>query len=158
MSRTRWASGLRQTCSLITPALALLIGLAPASARADSVDVDRTLLSSTQLQDFGARLRPQQRRGNTALASGLPLQVAALSPKLGGSALPTPVPEPIPPVALAAAPVAAASTATAPAPPPALAAVSTQLLAATAPRSPVANVAPEPRFDLTINNAPAARC
>ena len=177
MSRTRWANGLRHRCQLALPALALLGAMAPVTASTGSDEADRAVLTSAQLQDLGALLRPQQGRGNTAQASGLPLQFAALSTAPGRNLQPAPLPASMPPAAAATAVVAVAppapptptanSTAnsTAPAFVPAasaapaeqVATAGTQLLATNTPRSPATTAAPEPRFDLAINNAPAAQ-
>ena len=177
MSRTRWATGLRHRCQLALPALALLGAMAPVTASTGSDEADRAVLTSAQLQDLGALLQPQQGRGNTAQASGLPLQFAALSTAPGRNLQPAPLPASMPPAAAATAVVAVAppapptptanSTAnsTAPAfvsaasaaPAEQVATAGTQLLATNTQRSPATTAAPEPRFDLAINNAPAAQ-
>ena len=177
MSRTRWATGLRHRCQLALPALALLGAMAPVTASTGSDEADRAVLTSAQLQDLGALPRPQQGRDNTAQASGLPLQFAALSTAPGRNLQPAPLPASMPPAAAATAVVAVAppapptptanSTAnsTAPAFVPAasaapaeqVATAGTQLLATNTQRSPATTAAPEPRFDLAINNAPAAQ-
>ena len=185
MSRNPGATGLHRRCRLTVSTLALLTGLAPAAARAGGDDADRALLTSAQLQDRGALLRPPQRRGNLALTSGPALQIAALAPALSRNAQPTTLDAPPPPLAVAVvappalataspahapthAPANAPTHASTPAPAPTrtpstaaaeqpLAAASPQLLAAAAPRNPTSLAAPEPRFDLAINNAPAAQ-
>ena len=177
MSRTRWATGLRHRCQLALPALALLGAMAPVTASTGSDEADRAVLTSAQLQDLGALPRPQQGRDNTAQASGLPLQFAALSTAPDRNLQPAPLPASMPPAAAATAVVAVAppapptptanSTAnsTAPAfvsaasaaPAEQVATAGTQLLATNTQRSPATTAAPEPRFDLAINNAPAAQ-
>ncbi len=91
----------------------------------------------------------------------LPLPVAPLP--MAVAVLPAPVaPIPVAPLPLplpAPATVAAPPPAALPAPAPVtlLATVSPQLLAAAPARLPPAVSAPEPRFDLSVNNAPAAQ-
>ena len=92
----------------------------------------------------------------------LPVPVATL-PEAAPAAAPmpatAPAAAPMPPAVAAATPAPAPATAlgAAPAAKTLLAAVSPQLLAATPARVPPPLSTPEPRFDLSVNNAPAAQ-
>lgn len=112
--------------------------LAPAAAWADDNDALRLRTASVQLQDLDALLRPQPRRAQALANADRPLQVAVLAP-------------------LASSPAARPEPAPVPAPNTVVAAVSPQLLAAAPARLPAPLSAPEPRFDLAVNNAPAAQ-
>ena len=111
--------------------------LAPAAAWANDNDALRLRTASVQLQDLGALLRPQPRRAQAVAKADRPLQVALLAPLASSpAARPEPAPLPVPDTVVAAA--------------------SPQLLAAAPARLPAPS-APEPRFDLAVNNAPAAQ-
>ena len=87
-----------------------------------------------------------------------PIPVAPLPLPLPVLAAPLPAPAPAPTLqAPARAPAPATVALPAPAPVTLLATVSPQLLAAAPARLPPAVSAPEPRFDLSVNNAPAAQ-
>ena len=137
MNRTLRATGLRSSLALAIAAPLLLAQ----TAHAGTDTPDRSRISSAALQDLGALLRPQSRRASTLNDINGPLRLAALSP-----------------IGVAAAPVTATAQAQAPALANAqVAAANPQLLAAVSTRSPATPSPPEPRFDLAINNAPAAQ-
>ncbi len=164
MNRTLRATGLRSSLALALAAPLLLAQTAHAGTDAP----DRSRISSAALQDLGALLRPQSRRASAVNDNRGPLQLAALSPKGVAAAAPPAAPalQAAPEVLMAAAPVPAPIPAPVPAHPqaqaPALAnaqvaAANPQLLAVVSARSPAATTTPEARFDLAINNAPAAQ-
>ena len=146
------------------PLLALL--LAPLAAHAALSDQDPAVrLAVAQMQDLSAMLRPQSRQQadrQPPVAVSLPALPAAPAPPAPLLAAAAP-----PVVTLSAAAPIATPTAT-PAEPVAALTVP-QLLAANVPAAPallmaaapVRNPAPvavaEPRFDLSVNNAPAAQ-
>ena len=183
MNKTLRANGLRSSLAL---AMAAPLLLSPtARAGTDAPDVNR--ISSAALQDLGALLRPQSRRASAVNDTRGPQQLAALAPKWVASAMPqavspdaqtalataatsatpaTPVAPTALPVIAAAVPVPMSVPMSVPdsvqAQAPALAhgqvaAANPQLLATVAVRSPAVTTPPEPRFDLAINNAPAAQ-
>ncbi len=149
------------------PLLALL--LAPLAAHAAlSVQDPAVRLAVAQMQDLSAMLRPQSRQQAdrqppvavslpalpAAPAPPAPLLAAAAPPVVTLSAaapIATPTATPAEPVAALTVPqLLAASVPAAPAAPP--------LLMAAAPvRNPAPVAVAEPRFDLSVNNAPAAQ-
>ena len=198
---------LRHSLSLALAAPLLL----PTPGHAGADDTMPARATSSQRQDLGTLLRPQQRRSSagmagmvtapgrtdtapTLLAALAPSQVAALAPTVIATAAITTTPAPAeapataPPAAAAPVVVLAAEPAARPAVPvatnaidlpvllaaaqaassqrPSAAATSAaqqapaaaaQLLAAAPVRAAAPVAAPEPRFDLAINNAPAAQ-
>ena len=119
---------------------ACLLQPAMAATGAAAPSTDQQLRAvSAQLQDLGALLRPLPRRDNLPGDRVL----VALAPTSAQPAAARPVP--------VASPTAAALT------PLQVAAVSPQLLAAAPTRAALPLPAAEPRFDLSINNAPAAQ-
>ena len=182
---------LRHSLSLALAAPLLL----PTPGHAGADDTMPTRATSSQLQDLGALLRPQQRRSSVGMAGMAaapvrtdtaptlhaalaPSQVAALAPAGISTAGATTAPPPAAatpavavatnaidlPVLLAAAqpassqrPSAAATSITTTSAAPQAPATAAQLLAAATARAAAPAAAPEPRFDLAINNAPAAQ-
>ena len=169
----------RATKSLYLPLLRagcaplLAIFLAPQAAHAAPSDADRAVqVAVAQLQDLGSRLRPQQRRDSDRLLAALSptpgtTQAIAAAPVLIAAA-PAPIvaapaavvaatpPPPADPVAALALPQLLAATTIDTAPQRAAAAAPV-LLAAAPARPPVPVAVAEPRFDLSVNSAPAAQ-
>ena len=159
----------------------LLLGSAaplPAAAqRSATLSADEPVRQATaQLQDLGAMLRPVARgdRGPTvlALATWTPPApaTAALAPAQVGAAATALVALPQPVVVAAQTPAAAAPRPAVAQPSPAIASLpaaqqlsaaqqqsAAQQLAAASPRTPAPPPVAESRFDLSINNAPAAQ-
>ena len=166
MNNTLRATGLRRSLALAVAAPLLLLP----TARAGNDQPDLSRVSNAALQDLGALLRPQSRRASAVNDTPGAQQWAALATRSAGLAVPPSIPAALAvtatPTAPAALPVTAAAL-RAPAQdrveaPAALAnaqvaAANPQLLATVSVRSPAAATPPEARFDLAINNAPAAQ-
>ena len=167
MNKTLRATGLRRSLAL---AVAAPLLLSP-TARAGNDQPDLSRVNSAALQDLGALLRPQSRRASAVNDTQGPQQLAALATQRVAAAVPPSTHAALAGIATPAAPAALPVTAAAvrapvqdnvQAPAPALAnaqvgAANPQLVATASVRSPAATTPPEVRFDLAINNAPAAQ-
>ncbi len=152
MTHSRWLQPL-----LAVPMLLLLLQALPAVA-----DSPRPLRdASPQLGEIGMLMRPQPRRDRLADRERLPhTQRLALAVPSEAAALPVqavvPAALPVQAVEAAAMPVRAVAAATAA--PATLTQAATLPAPATAPPAlPVRTSTPDARFDLAINNAPAAQ-
>ena len=165
MNKTLRATGLRRSLAL---AVAAPLLLSP-TARAGNDQPDLSRVNSAALQDLGALLRPQSRRASAVNDTQGPQQLAALATQWVAAAVPPSTHAALAGIATPAAPAALPVTAAAVRAPvqdnvqaPALAnaqvgAANPQLVATASVRSPAAATPPEVRFDLAINNAPAAQ-
>ena len=142
--------------SLAPLVAALLLGLLPAQPAAADTTADRA--ASPQLADLGRALRPQQRRERlpdslrlaalqpSAASASTSTDTAAALPVRAVAALVPVQATPVPTVMVAAATPVAQPAHPAPTPTP-----------APAPAAPPRSAAADARFDLAINNAPAAQ-
>jgi len=153
--------------SVPTLLAALLLGMLPTQPAAADTNPDRVAnppLANPPLADLGRALRPQQRRERLPES----LRLAALQPGLAtatatatasaitdtAAALPVRAVAALAPGQAAPAPAALLAAATPVAQPPH---TTPTPLPATAPTAPARSAAPDARFDLAINNAPAAQ-
>ncbi len=137
------------------PLLALL--MAPVASHAALAEPDATVRAAvTQISDLGAMLRPQARsqrdQPRLALAQPTPAAAAAVAPSAEPVAALA-----VPQMLAANLPAAAPPNLPAAAPPMLVAAAPPMLVAAAPLRAAAPLPVAEPRFDLSVNNAPAAQ-
>jgi len=142
---------------MLAPLLLLLLQALPGTAaeRRLPMQADGPLL----LADLGTLMRPQQRRDRPPeaqrLALAAPAPVAALPVTAVAAALPAAAPAPFLPAPMLPAPAAVAPAALPPTAAPLQVAQAAQV--AQVATTPARGGTPDTRFDLAINNAPAAQ-
>ena len=142
---------------MLAPLLLLLLQALPGTAaeRRLPMQADGPLL----LADLGTLMRPQQRRDRPPeaqrLALAAPAPVAALPVTAVAAALPAAAPAPFLPAPMLPAPAAVAPAALPPTAAPLQVAQAAQV--AQVATTPARGGTPDARFDLAINNAPAAQ-
>ena len=142
---------------MLAPLLLLLLQALPGAAaeRRLPMQADGPLL----LADLGTLMRPQQRRDRPPeaqrLALAAPAPVAALPVTAVAAALPAAAPAPFLPAPMLPAPAAVAPAALPPTAAPLQVAQAAQV--AQVATTPARGGTPDARFDLAINNAPAAQ-
>ena len=142
---------------MLAPLLLLLLQALPGTAaeRRLPMQADGPLL----LADLGTLMRPQQRRDRPPepqrLALAAPAPVAALPVTAVAAALPAAAPAPFNPAPMLPAPAAVAPAALPPTAAPLQVAQAAQV--AQVATTPARGGTPDARFDLAINNAPAAQ-